>query len=292
MSLIKNSLQYKKLKQFNINLHMEDTNMISGISFHQNSEDNVYICYIEEFSDELKERIVEMLSSIWHGSVDAEERPQFSYNTTVKRFLERYQTKTPDTKKGMIGELLTHLLMPSYINLKAISIMKNKEENSIRKGFDIVYTDENNLIWYCEVKSGGDTNTTENIDTKNKSLLNKARKDIEEHSMGDRATLWESVLIDVNSTIFNSERRFDIKNILDEDHPDTENRNLKRNVILSSVLYKKLDTKICPNDLKRYKLNIDSENIFVGLIVFSIQKETYSKIEDFLISQFNENNNG
>ena len=117
--------------------------MISGVTFHQNPVDNVYICYIEELSDELKEKIIEMLSSIWHGSVDANERPQFNYNTTVKRFLERYQTKTSDTKKGMIGELLSHLLIPLYINLSPISIMKNKEENSIRKGFDIVYTDEN-----------------------------------------------------------------------------------------------------------------------------------------------------
>lgn len=266
--------------------------MISGVTFHQNSVDSVYVCYIEELSNELKEKIIEMLSSIWHGSVDANERPQFNYNPTVKRFLERYQTKTSDTKKGMIGELLSHLLIPLYINLSPISIMKNKEENSIRKGFDIVYTDENNLIWYCEVKSGGDTNITENINTKNISLLNKAKEDIKEHSLGNRATLWDSVLIDVNSTIFNSNKKINIKKLLDEDHPDSENRNLDRNVILTSVLYKNLNVRICPENLKNYKLGIDTENIFVGLLVFSIQKETYLRIEDFLISQFNENNNG
>lgn len=269
---------------------MGKINMISGISFYENSNDNVYICYVEEFTDDLKQKIIEMLSSIWHGLVDSVERPQFNYNTTVKRFLERYKTKTPDTKKGMIGELLTHLLVPIYINLNAISIMKNKEENSIRKGFDIVYTDENNSIWYCEVKSGGDTNTTENIDVKNINLLNKAKEDIVEHSLGNRATLWDSVLIDVNSTIFNTEKKLDIKKLLDEDHPDSENRNLNRNIILSSVLYKNLSTKVCPENLKNYKLSIDSERIFVGLVVFSIQKETYSRIENFLISQFNENN--
>lgn len=264
--------------------------MIQGIVFHQDSENDVYICYVEEFSDELKEKIIEMLSSIWHGSVDAEERPQFTYNQTVKRFLERYEPKTPDTKKGMIGELLTHLLIPTYINLNAISIMKNKEENSIRKGFDVVYTDEENSIWYCEVKSGGDTNNTENINTKNINLIDYAKDDIQSHSMGNRATLWDSVLIDVNSTVFSSERRIDIKQLLDEDHPDTDTRNLDRKVILSSVLYKNLATRICPDNLKAHKVGIDSENIFVGLIVFSIQKETYTRIENFLIEQFNENN--
>lgn len=268
------------------------SNHIQGISFHEDSDKGIYICYIEDFSDGLKEKIREMLSSIWHGSVDAGERPQFTYKNTVKRFLERYNPKTPDTKKGMIGELLTHLLIPQYIDLYAISIMKNKEENSIRKGFDVVYSDNEDSVWYCEVKSGGDTNTTEDIDNKNKELLKKAKDDIISHSMGDRATLWDSVLIDVNSTIFSRDKKIDIKKLLDEHHPDTENRDLDRNVILSSVLYKNLDTKISPSIVNRYKSDIDREHIFVGLIIFSIQKETYTNIENFLVEESNMSNDG
>lgn len=267
-------------------------NSITGINLCQGTDSGVYICYVEDFNDDIKEKIREMLSSIWHGSVDAEERPQFTYKNTVKRFLERYTPKTPDTKKGMIGELLTHLLIPQYIDLNAISIMKNKEENSIRKGFDIVYSDDANSVWYCEVKSGGDTNTTEDIDNKNKELLNKAKDDIQSHSMGDRATLWDSVLIDVNSTVFSSERQINIKKLLDEQHPDTEDRNLDRNVVLSSVLYKNLSKKICPSKVNTYKSDLDEENIFIGLIVFSIQKETYTKIEDFLIDESNVSDDG
>ena len=271
---------------------MTNDSSIAGITLEKDTDNGVYICYIEDFSDDIKEKIRAMLSSIWHGSVDAEERPQFTYKNTVKRFLERYNLKTPDTKKGMIGELLTHLLIPQYIDLNAISIMKNKEENSIRKGFDIVYADDQNSVWYCEVKSGGDTNATEDIDNKNKNLLDKAKNDIKSHSMGDRATLWDSVLIDVNSTVFNSERQIDIKKLLDKHHPDTEDRNLERNVILSSVLYKSLGTKICPATLNTYKSDLSDEGIFVGLIVFSIQKETYTKIEDFLIEESNMSHDG
>jgi len=260
---------------------------ISGITINNDSKNGVYICYIEDFSDELKTKIRKMLSSIWHGAVDSQERQQFNYKNTLKRFLERYNPKTPDTKKGMIGELLSHLLIPQYIELNAISIMKNKEENSIRKGFDIVYSNKNNSIWYCEVKSGGDTNNTEDINVKNKQLLNNAKTDIQNHSLGNRATLWDSVLIDVNSTVFANDKKIDIKNLLDEHHPDSEDRNMDRNVVLSSVLYKSLDTKISQDDLKSYKTNIDDENIFVGLIVFSIQKETYTKIENFLTQESN-----
>lgn len=282
-----------RLKGFNIKnekscfIYMPTNNKISGITLNKDTEKGVYICYVEDFSDELKAKIKGMLSSIWHGAVDSEERKQFNYRSTLKRFLERYASKPDATKKGMIGELLTHLLIPQYINLNAISIMKNKEENSIRKGFDIVYGSQDNLIWYCEVKSGGDTNNTENIDSKNKRLLNNAKTDVQNHSMGNRATLWDSVLIDVNSTIFNSKRKIDIKKLLDEHHPDTENRNMDRNIILSSVLYKNMTTQISPTILKDYKTSVDNENIFVGLIVFSIQKPTYTKIEQFLKEESN-----
>ncbi len=266
---------------------MTNNTQITGITIAKDTENGVYICYIENFSDELKIKIREMLSSIWHGAVDSQERQQFNYKNTLKRFLERYNPKTPDTKKGMIGELLSHLLIPQFIDLNAISIMKNKEENSIRKGFDIVYSNNCNSIWYCEVKSGGDTNNTEDINIKNKQLLNNAKTDIQNHTLGDRATLWDSVLIDVNSTVFANNKKIDIKELLDEHHPDSEDRNMDRNVILSSVLYKSLDTKISQDGLKSYKTDIDKENIFVGLIVFSIQKETYTKIENFLTQEVN-----
>jgi hypothetical protein len=112
---------------------MTYNNPINGVILEKDTKNGVYICYVEDFSDELKTKIREMLGSIWHGAVDSAERKQFNYSSTVKRFLERYTEKTPDTKKGMIGELLAHLLIPNYVDLQAISIMKNKEENSIRK---------------------------------------------------------------------------------------------------------------------------------------------------------------
>lgn len=263
-------------------------NVISGVTLKEDADNGVYICYIEDFSDELKEEIRKMLSSIWHGSVASAESNQFNYKNTLRRLLERYNTKDDNTKKGMIGELLIHLLMPRYTNLRAVSVMKNKEENSIKKGFDVVYCDERSSIWYCEVKSGGDTNTTEEINTKNKELINNAKSGIEALSLGNRATLWDSVLIDVNLTIFNSDKQIEIKNLLNKHHPDSENRNMDRNVVLSSVLYKSMENKICPSILADHKNSIAAEKIFVGLLIFSIQKPTYKKIADFLTEESND----
>lgn len=230
-----------------------------------------------------------MLSSIWHGSVDAEENNDvYNYKKTLEHFLRRYSSKSNNTKKGMMGELLSHILIPKYLsNLNVISIMKNKEESSIRKGFDIVYfKDEDSSIWYCEVKSGGDEDTNE-INFKNKERINEAKKGIKEILSREDSTVWQSVLTDVRSTIFNSKKIPKISAILKSDFPNTSNINTKKNVILSSVIYKDMSTKICPFKLIECKSKIDEENIFSGLIVFSIQKTTYIKIEKFLMEESN-----
>lgn len=268
------------------------TNIISGITLEKDTENGVYICYIEYFSDELKEKIREMLNSIWHGAVSsAENQDIYNYKNTIKDFLDRYNDQSNNTKKGIIGELLTHILIPNYISdLEVISVMKNKEERSIKKGFDIVYCNKSiKNIWYCEVKSGGDIDKLE-INKKNEERLNAAKTGIQEMITSNRTTIWQSVLNDVTLTIFNSNKKVDITKFLKADYPNIKNRNLDRNVILSSVLYKDLDTKISYTALKTYKSNIDAQNIFIGSIVFSIQKPTYTKIENFLIEESNTEN--
>ena len=262
---------------------------IAGIILEKDTKDGIYICYIEEFSDELKFKIREMLSSAWHGTVNCQANQDiYTYQNTLKDFLDRYNNHPPKTKKGIIGELLTHILISNYISdLEVISIMKNKEERSIKKGFDIVYS--NNVIknlWYCEVKSGGDEDSL-SVDEKNNERLNTAKNGIQRMFDSNRTTLWDSVLNDVQLTIFNSNKQLDIAKLLKADHPYAEDRNMNRNVILSSVLYKSLDFKVSFSNLKTHKLNIDSEKKFFGLIIFTIQKPTYTKIENFLIAESN-----
>lgn len=165
--------------------------------------------------------------------------------------------------------------------------MRNKEENSMKKGFDSIYFD-NSKIWYCEVKSGGDENTDENINEKNKKLLGKSKSDLIEDVYGDRDTLWYSAVVDVDVTV--NENNIKIKNLLHADHPDAPTRNMDRSVVMSSVLYKELNSKISLSELSSYKINIDGEGVFSDLIVFSTQKATYTKIEQFLINESNKLN--
>lgn len=275
---------------------MENNNLISGISLNKDNEKGVYICYVEELSEELKEKIKEVFPGLRSGSVFSNENEIYNLKNTLKRFLEMYSfnkngsAKSDNIKKGIIGELISHILIPEILpHLKMISVMRNKEENSMKKGFDSIYFDESN-IWYCEVKAGGDENYEEDIDEKNKGLLGKAKTDLKNDVFGDRDTLWYSAVIDVEATISDNQSKIKIKELLHQDHPDSEYRNMNRNVIMSSVLYKNLESKICLNNLTNYKTGIDGEEIFSSLIVFSTQKPTYTKIENFLIEESNKLN--
>ena len=270
---------------------MEINNTISGVYLEKDIKSGVYICYIEEFSEEFKEKIREIFPGLRNGSVITEGNDIYNFKNTLKRFLEMYSFnkdgsgKSTKIKKGIIGELISHILIPEILpHLKMISVMRNKEENSMKKGFDSIYFDKSN-IWYCEVKSGGDENSKESVNKKNKELLGKAKVDLKKDVYGDRDSLWYSAIVDVDVTISDSNKKINIRDLLHQDHPDKKNRNMNRKVIMSSILYKNLESKICLNNLRDYKINIDNENIFSELIVFSTQKPTYTKIEEFLIEE-------
>jgi hypothetical protein len=261
---------------------------INGITTIKDKEEKAVVCYINKFTDGLKDEIRSMFCGIYHGKLAAEENKEiYNYKNTIKIFLERYKNKNDSIKKGMIAELLVHLLITVYIpKLEAVSVYKNKEERSIKKGFDIVYFNKNKL-WYCEVKSGGDCDNGD-VNTYNGNLLNNAKNQLKKSTNSVRNELWDSVLIDLNSTIFQSEKRETIKQLLHKDHPNAEVRNSDRNVLVTSVLYKPLTSKITLEKLCDQKDLINNENIFNELIIFSIQKETYQKIENFLIDEISE----
>ena len=121
------------------------------------SKDTYAVFYVEEFSDDLKSVIRSQLSSICHGVSKATKcRKRYNYLNTLKSFLERYESKNELIKIGMIGELLTRIIVIIYFpDFMTVSPSFNTEEKSMPKGFDIMlYFDEENELWFTEIKSG------------------------------------------------------------------------------------------------------------------------------------------
>ncbi len=268
---------------------MNRTNLYNWITFSLTENQDSFVCFVEFFSDELKVEIRNMLSSIFHWIVTYDDdRNFYSYSNTVKDFLWRYNSKSDNIKKWMIWELLAHLFIPKIISkFETLSVYKNKEESSIKKWFDIMFYDNvDDNLWYWEVKSWWDK-SDDSSNNYNKILLERAKNQVNDSIWSDRIPLWDSVLTDVNSTILNSNKKINIKQLLKSDAPWTNERFKKRNVILTSVLYKKMDDKIDINLLSDYTTNTLNTEAFEWLITFSIQKETYSKIELFLNEEIN-----
>ena len=73
--------------------------------------DEFSIFYISELSDDLKAVIRNCLASVCHGAAKAATgRQMYCYKITLQEFLRRYNGKSESTRKGMIGELLLHIL--------------------------------------------------------------------------------------------------------------------------------------------------------------------------------------
>lgn len=249
-------------------------------------KDNFVVCFIDEFSEELKSLLRNELTSICHGRNQVKEYnlDRYSYKKTLSSFFERYNGKTKEIKKGMMGELIAHLLIDKVLTqLQTITIYFNKEELSIRKGFDLTYVEmQEHAIWYGEVKSGEINNDTETPDIKNKDLLHNSKSSLLGFLSGERSNIWDSVLIDVGLSIASKERET-VSRLLDNDAKQmTEKIRSKKNAILISVLFHDTNQKMTVEHLEQLIKDITDECCFDKVILFSIQKSTYIKIEKFL----------
>ncbi len=206
-----------------------------------------------------------------------------SYKKTLEEFIKRYSTKSDEIKKGMMGELISHLVINKVLpHLEAITVFFNKEERSIKKGFDLTYIEvEKSIIWYGEVKSG-ELNDTDEVNKKNSSLLHTSKKGLLEFFSGKRPNLWTNVINDVGITIALNDRK-KIKELLNADITDLQSQNAShKNAILISVVFHDSNIKINFDTLKEELNSIQVGGHFKEVIIFSIQKSTYAKIADFL----------
>jgi len=270
--------------------------MIKGVSKKIDGINRTWLCVIDSFSDEFKELIRARLASICHGCSRANNKGKtnndvYSYKNTLRTFMNRYKGKGQITKKGMIGELLAHLLISHCDkNMKTASPFLNMEESSIKKGFDLVLLNNKSRdLWFTEVKAGHGGKKISN--TKNKLLLELAKKDIKQRLDSNKDSLWLNAINGV-TIAFEKNTKFKklVLEILKESYSDSQNdkvSSLSKNVVLVSVLYKSLKDRLDFKEIQIIREKIIREKSFCGIVVFSIQKETYTKIENFLTAETN-----
>ncbi|MBP5698798.1 MAG: hypothetical protein J6W96_04670 [Alphaproteobacteria bacterium] len=252
---------------------------INGIDIKR-TDKNTVICKITSFTNELKQIIIDEISSIARGKNGI----MFSHNEVLREMLEICHNNQ-NRIKGMIGELLAHLLINKEIeDFLPLSCLMNLEEKSFKKGFDIVYySQQNNELWYNEVKSGSSSKITRTPTKGTKILLKRAQKDMKSKFFINSQNLWSNAMNHAqmaantkNINLIEILRKF--KNCMDET-PNTSKKS--KNIILTSVLYCDISSDIDYTAIVNYrkKLNIEP---FKNLIIFAIHKKTYQAIKDFI----------
>ena len=267
--------------------------MVEGITDCQdpNGDKEWSLFYIENISEDFKKIIRENLISICEGNDPIDD----SYKNTVREFIRRCDSSTSseDRKKGMIGELLVHLILGEYYNYSSASALFNLEEKSFKKGFDLLmYNPKDNSLWITEVKSG--EVVKEHKANRNMSILiNRAKNDLKHrlNNSEDKNELWMNAYnhakLSVNSPNERAAVLKLIKNNRSKIYKEKAN-SLKDNVLLAGVLFYTLSDRTDPDSIKESQsnINVNSDNndsqLFNHAKLVTIQENTYEEVLDFL----------
>ncbi len=263
---------------------------MEGVEFTFDDEQGVYLFLVNDLSNSLKDYIRQNLVSICEGEYHSEKFSAFhTYKLTLKTFLERFEPKADTTKVGMIGELLCHLLLPIKMNnyLRA-SPYFNMEENSIKKGHDLLFFDKNSSeLWITEVKSG-EKGSVESSTRKTTDLLGVAGRDLINKLNGSGTNLWRNALKGMDSVIKDGVSKDVIVNELSEYQARTindEQKSEEYNVILTSNVFHEIGEPIVFEEVLAWADSYSNRGKFKNIIFLSIQKGTYQKIVEFLESE-------
>lgn len=252
---------------------------------------NYAVCHIEYFSDELKNLIRKNLSSICHGAfVVGKSQSMYSYKATLGSFVERYEKKPEKTKIGMIGEFLSHILIADLFDGFSISsALFNLEENSIKKGFDLIlYESESKDVWITEVKSGC-LHENKDHDETTTVLLNKAKADLKKRLDEQKIRYWTNAINSVRCAIADSSDYKDILVSILEDNGNAAAEKKasasNKSVVLISNLFDNFNKKVSTTPAEKVIKAINKKKVFKNVMVLSIHKNTYHKIYDFIKSE-------
>lgn len=259
---------------------------ISGLSFVKNTD--YAVCHFTDLTDEIKELLQNQLSFICYGqSASTSGLDLYNYSNTLQEFIIRYESKNVDKKKGMIGELLSHLIVKEFFpEYHIVSPFFNKEERSVKKGFDVVLSSASDYsIWITEVKSGElhkgkDANATSSV------LLGTAKRDLITRLNAENRSLWLNAINDAKIVF---ERHADLKDAVVEllagygtKGGNSALTSSEINVFLVTALFAPLNPAIDCTAIETKANSLKSENSFKALFVLSMQKGTYEKVYKFL----------
>lgn len=243
-----------------------------------------HLVIVRAVSDEFQTHLRERLAAYCYGATVAGEDSEFySFDRTMEEFLERFEPKPRATKIGMAGELLTHILMPViYPDLSVASVYFNKEERSIKKGFDLTFFDPTGAsVWYGEVKSG-EVADPAMADDKASDLIGLAESSLA--TMLDDAThlsRWDAALIDTRLTLESGEAST-LRQLFQTDSITIRSgkKIAKRAILASAVMHELAHCEVSPSQAASIAQDVENNKQFTDFRILIAQQDALEAIID------------
>ena len=264
--------------------------LLPGITKEFDSNCTLY--FIHRLSDELKEEIRKRLVRICHGEDQALSTSLiFSYKTTIKEFLTRYDgqnKQSKERKKGLISELLVHVILEIEGTFTTASPFFNMEERSFKKGYDIALFNPNSEeLWIAEVKSGELQAKQKSASSSAIALINTAKNDLKQRLNDPITSLWYNAICGARVSMSNSNHQKDaVLKLLEKCGDNAASGNTSSsdfNVVLSATLFHPITAD--QTDFSKIKdkyLDIVNEHLFKNVLVIVIQKSTFNAVYEFI----------
>lgn len=257
---------------------------MQGIDIEEGQGATVVV--LREVSDDFRAHIRERLADYCYGAVEVSEDSTFySFENTVGEFLVRYDPKPPKTKMGMAGELIAHILMPLlHPDLTPAAIYFNKEERSIKKGFDLTFLGPDDAtIWYGEVKSGK-VKKESHANEKAAGLVDTAATSLS-LMLDDGAQLsrWNAAMADTRLTLEDGHAK-SARVLLrsDSDAVRTGATTEKRVVLVGTVIHELGHCIVSSDHAERIVETIAQSARFTGSRILVIQQDALESVIEHL----------
>ena len=240
----------------------------------------------------MKESLRQFLSCICHGELSAEgDEKIYSYENTLKEFCKRYEKKTPKQKIGQIGELLTHLMIRLFLSNKfcANSPFFNMEEDSAKKGFDVLLSEKDSTnLWYTEIKSG-EKKVAETPDHKIDQLLSTSCSYLKNTFCENNTTLWHNAVNSARCAISDNRlEKKDIIKILQKNASDVADNSFdlsKQNVVFVGNVFADISSKFAESAVESWFTSFDNVKYCKSFYLIALQKSTYQSVEKFIFDE-------
>lgn len=248
--------------------------------------DDASILVLEEVTQEIKDTLNARLVEYCYGRVNAAEDPDYySLDTTIEEFFKLYDTKSDETRLGIAGELIVHLLLPhGHERLISAALYLNKEESAIKKGFDLTfYDDVDGGLWYGEVKAGR-VNAAQTADSKVRDLVGVAERSLHDMFTSDvRKKRWDAAQLDADATLRSKEANT-VKRLLRADFKTIDGGGTaKVRALLCGVVMHQLDlSEIDAATGKVLIDNVTGRGRFADLRILLIQQADLEDLVEVL----------